>query len=141
MGNKLSSNDKHHIKKAFDYIDADHDGLLTVEELKTSLKISEEDAKNIISTVDRNNDGVINFDEFLRVVEKRFLDAFHNIDRKDNLGLFTKEELKKAYKKAGVSISERQIDEYFATLDENNDNMISLQEFIIAALPLVKFDK
>jgi len=133
MGNKLSSSDKHHVKQAFDYFDKDSDGKLTQQEVMEALKISGEDAATIIRTCDTNKDGVISFDEFCRVIEKRFLEAFHLIDEKDSLGLFTKTELKRAYERAGVNISEHQIDAYFSALDVNNDNLISLKEFIIGS--------
>jgi len=133
MGNKLSAGDKLHIKQAFDHFDKDSSGTLTVAELQDALKISEHDAKAIVSSVDANGDGIVSFEEFCKVVEKKFLPAFHNIVKYDDLGLFTKSELKKAYSKAGVQINDKQIEEYFAALDDNNDNLISLKEFVIGS--------
>jgi len=133
MGSKLSVTDKHHIRQAFDHFDKDGSGSWTRTELKDVLRISEQDAKTIISSIDLNNDGQVSFEEFCKLVEKKFLEAFHNIDHNDSMGLFTKVELKKAYEKAGVQISEKQIEEYFSALDENNDNLISLKEFIIGS--------
>lgn len=78
--------------------------LVCVLLLQEALKISEKDARKIVSSMDTNKDGVVSFEEFVKIVEKKFLEAFHNIDNNDNMGLFTKEELKKAYHKAGVEV-------------------------------------
>jgi len=107
MGNKLSATDKEQIRQAFDHLDKDKSGTLTIPELKDALNVSTHEAKALVASIDTDNDGLISFEEFCKVVEKKFLAAFHNIDKGDHSGLFTKAELKKAYDKAGVEISEK----------------------------------
>ncbi|KAK4275457.1 hypothetical protein QN277_018537 [Acacia crassicarpa] len=57
-----------HLNKAFQYFDKDHSGFITVDELETAMKEygmgDEGTIKEIISEVDTDNDGRINYDEF-----------------------------------------------------------------------------
>ena len=57
-----------HLYKAFQYFDKDNSGFITRDELESSLKEQGMDdaatIKEIISEVDRDNDGKINYDEF-----------------------------------------------------------------------------
>ncbi|KAI9115605.1 hypothetical protein K1719_013274 [Acacia pycnantha] len=57
-----------HLNKAFQYFDKDHSGFITMDELETAMKEygmgDEGTIKEIISEVDTDNDGRINYDEF-----------------------------------------------------------------------------
>ncbi|XWS27043.1 hypothetical protein CRYUN_Cryun26dG0082200 [Craigia yunnanensis] len=64
------------LKEAFDVFDKDKDGLISVEELGSvlcSLGLKEgnkmEDCKAMIRKVDMNGDGMVNFDEFKRMMK------------------------------------------------------------------------
>ena len=64
------------LKEAFDVFDGDRDGLITVEELGmilSSLGLKEgkklEACKEMIKKVDLDGDGMVNFDEFKRMMK------------------------------------------------------------------------
>jgi Ca2+-binding EF-hand superfamily protein len=64
------------LKEAFDVFDKDRDGLITVEELGVvlcALGMKEgkkaEDCKEMITKVDMDGDGMVNFDEFKRMMK------------------------------------------------------------------------
>ncbi|GKV17099.1 hypothetical protein SLEP1_g27643 [Rubroshorea leprosula] len=64
------------LKEAFDVFDQDKDGLISVEELRMvlcSLGLNEgkkmEDCKAMIKKVDMDGDGMVNFDEFKRMMK------------------------------------------------------------------------
>lgn len=64
------------LKEAFDVFDGDRDGLISVEELGlvlSSLGLKEgkrmEDCKEMIRKVDMDGDGMVNFDEFKRMMK------------------------------------------------------------------------
>lgn len=63
-----------HIKNAFEYFDKDNSGKITLEELKESLcdddlLINEEELSKIIAEVDKDNDGCIDYTEFLDMMK------------------------------------------------------------------------
>ncbi|GFP88689.1 calmodulin-like protein 7 [Phtheirospermum japonicum] len=68
------------LKEAFDVFDGNKDGLITVDELGlvlSSLGFSEgkkiEDCKEMIRKVDMDGDGMVNFDEFKKMMKSGFI--------------------------------------------------------------------
>ncbi|KAL0015912.1 hypothetical protein SO802_002981 [Lithocarpus litseifolius] len=63
-----------HLYKAFEYFDKDRSGYITMEELESALKKynmgDEKTIKEIIAEVDTDNDGRINYDEFVAMMRK-----------------------------------------------------------------------
>ncbi|KAK7253071.1 hypothetical protein RIF29_37477 [Crotalaria pallida] len=63
-----------HLYKAFEYFDRDKSGYITMEELESALKKynmgDEKTIKEIIAEVDTDNDGRINYDEFVAMMRK-----------------------------------------------------------------------
>ncbi|KAL2348002.1 hypothetical protein Fmac_002002 [Flemingia macrophylla] len=63
-----------HLYTAFEYFDKDKSGYITIEELESALKKynmgDEKTIKEIIAEVDTNNDGRINYDEFVDMMKK-----------------------------------------------------------------------
>ncbi|TYK16611.1 calcium-dependent protein kinase 3 [Cucumis melo var. makuwa] len=63
-----------HLFRAFEYFDKDKSGYITMEELETALKKynmgDEKTIKEIIAEVDTDNDGRINYDEFVAMMRK-----------------------------------------------------------------------
>ncbi|KAJ4711980.1 putative Calcium-dependent protein kinase [Melia azedarach] len=75
-----------HLYKAFEYFDKDNSGYITMEELEHALKkYNMGDAKTIkeiIAEVDADNDGRINYDEFVAMMRKGNPDMVGNRRRK-----------------------------------------------------------
>jgi solute carrier family 25 phosphate transporter 23/24/25/41 len=57
---------------------------------------------------------------FVERTEKELFSLFHSIDR-DHNGKLDKEELKAAFKKAGLTVPNSKLDQFFAEVDENHD--------------------
>ncbi|CAM6093132.1 unnamed protein product [Calypogeia fissa] len=63
------------LRNAFSVIDKDHDGFITAIEIHNAMtrlgqKISDEEVVNIIRQVDVDGDGMINYEEFLKLMMK-----------------------------------------------------------------------
>ena len=71
MANKLSEEQAAELKKAFDVMDANKDGVVTKDELRTLLKglgeeVTDEVVDEMINIADENGDGKVQFDEFVK---------------------------------------------------------------------------
>ena len=71
MSSKLSADQVAELKKAFEVMDANKDGVVTRDELKTLLKglgesVTDEVVDEMIKIADENNDGKIQFEEFVK---------------------------------------------------------------------------
>ncbi|KAK1269790.1 Calcium-dependent protein kinase 3 [Acorus gramineus] len=75
-----------HLYKAFEYFDEDKSGYITMEELEQALKKynmgDEKTIKEIIAEVDTDNDGKINYEEFVAMMKKGNPDVVTNRRRK-----------------------------------------------------------
>ena len=68
---KLSEDQSAELKKAFDVMDANKDGVVTKDELRTLLKglgedVTDEVVDEMINIADENGDGKVQFDEFVK---------------------------------------------------------------------------
>ncbi|KAL2316882.1 hypothetical protein Fmac_030758 [Flemingia macrophylla] len=83
--NRMNKED--HLYTAFQYFDKDNSGYITVEELEQALHEFNmhdgRDIKEIISEVDADNDGRINYDEFAAMMNKGTLEV-HTKKRRDS---------------------------------------------------------
>ena len=71
MSNKLSQEQAAELKKAFEVMDTNKDGVVTRDELTTLLKnlgenVSDDVVDEMIKIADDNGDGKIQFDEFVK---------------------------------------------------------------------------
>jgi Ca2+-binding EF-hand superfamily protein len=62
------------LKHAFEYFDKDGNGTITLEELKESLwsddlLLDEKEIEGIIQEIDKNEDGMIDYKEFLEMMK------------------------------------------------------------------------
>nr|XP_016470887.1 PREDICTED: calcium-dependent protein kinase 17-like isoform X2 [Nicotiana tabacum] len=75
-----------HLYKAFQYFDKDNSGYITMEELEQALREfgmnDAKDIKEIISEVDSDNDGRINYDEFVAMMKKGNPEAATNAKKR-----------------------------------------------------------
>ncbi len=60
------------------------------------------------------------FRTFVERTEKELFSLFHSIDRDQN-GKLDKEELKAAFKRAGLTVPNSKLDRFFSEVDENHD--------------------
>ena len=129
-------------REAFQIFDYDGDGCITIKELGIVLRslgqnISETELIEMVTELDENGDGVIEFKEFLILMtrkmnkapsEHEFLEAFKDFD-KDGNGLISSHEFRIVMTRLGHNLSEEQIEEMIREADEDNDGFINYEEF------------
>ncbi|KAM0461729.1 hypothetical protein ACHAO4_000914 [Trichoderma viride] len=95
------------------------------------LKNADAMLKKIMTEVDTNGDGKIQYEEFrifVRQAERQLFDLFKSIDRDGN-GKLDKSELQTAVKAAGLTVSNRRLNDFFSDMDLNNDGYVSFDEW------------
>jgi calmodulin len=129
-------------REAFEIFDYDGDGCITIKELGIVMRslgqnISETELIEMITELDENGDGVIEFKEFLFLMtrkmkkaptEHEFLAAFKDFD-KDGNGLISSHEFRIVMTRLGHNLSEEQVEEMIREADEDNDGLINYEEF------------
>ncbi|EHK18707.1 uncharacterized protein TRIVIDRAFT_57584 [Trichoderma virens Gv29-8] len=95
------------------------------------LKNADAMLKKIMTEVDTNGDGKIQYEEFRVFVQKaesQLYDLFKSIDRDGN-GKLDQAELQTAFKAAGLTVSNRRLHDFFSDMDQNNDGYVSFDEW------------
>ena len=135
--NLNSNKEIEELKKVFQAMDLNNDGMLTYAEIKNAYEkyfgvVSEIKINKIIEEMDNNSDGIISYEEFLRVGlnQRIFLDeknlrlAFDMFDiNKD--GKLSRDELKKVLD----TTNSEYVDVLIRIIDNNKDGFISFDEF------------
>jgi len=128
------------LREAFAMFDVNKDGSIEAKELKQVFlqlgqRVTSSEIKEMIKSVDGDENGAIDFDEFLTLMRKSICDpdielrrAFDVFD-KDKSGSISRDELKSLMDSLGQKLSESELDQIMNTVDENNDGEISFQEF------------
>ena len=133
-----SSKEIEELKKVFQALDVNGDGMLTYTEIKEGFekyfgkRISEVKLNKIIEEMDSNSDGIISYEEFLRVAlnQKMILDeknlrlAFDKFDLNKD-GKLSKEEIQMILGTSGFDY----ITALLQIIDNNKDGYISFDEF------------
>ena len=119
-------------------LDTRSQGQLDLDGLKKGLKKLDHPLKNadallydVLKAVDTSGDGKIQFNEFRVFVEhaeRELYQLFESID-KDHNGSLDKEELRSAFKRAGLMISNAKLEQFFDEVDSNHDGVISFEEW------------
>lgn len=71
---------------------------------------------------------LLEFRVFVDHAERKLWEMFQSIDRNQN-GELDKGELKAAFARAGVSVSNSKLDQFFAEVDTNRDGVITFEEW------------
>ena len=138
IASRLTDSEVKKLKDAFQKIDVNGDGMLTLEELKNAINQNPEvhvmNIEQIFKTIDTDNSGVINYTEFLAAsIDKRIYlqedklrDAFKLFDE-DKSGKISKSEISKIlkFKKSGAEMTK-----LFEKYDLNGDGEIDFEEFL-----------
>lgn len=133
-----SNKELNELKTVFKKLDTNNDGMLTFSELKDGFikyfgkSLSDMKLNQIMEDIDGNADGVISYEEFLRVgvtkekllEEKNLKFAFDRFDT-DNDGKLSKEEIKKVLYASNFDY----INDLLKEIDMNNDGYVSYEEF------------
>jgi len=142
---QMSTNDTaKELRELFKAMDSSGDGRLTIQELKDgyvkyfkNFSLSEEEFEEMMATLDSDQSGFIEYEEFLRasmkienvITDKNLEQAFHFFDE-DKSGNLEPAEIKRAL---GIEPSDTKQGEVMKQLideiDSNNDGVVSLDEF------------
>jgi len=135
------------INQAFQKIDVNKDGKISLQELKNGLssmglKFTDGELEGIFAVADLDGDGEIDVNEFehllgtsvsLSSVED-VKAAFYRFDQ-NNDGSIDKNELKLLLTATGKTPSQKEVDDLFRRGDLDNDGKIDIQEFIKLMFP------
>jgi Ca2+-binding EF-hand superfamily protein len=130
------------IREAFNLFDTDGSGTIDPNELKEAMKSLGFDNKNqtvyqMISDIDKDGKGYINFDEFLDALtvqmsssdsKEDILKVFNLFDD-DQTGYITLSNLKRVSKELGETMTDAELLEMIERADADQDGQISPDEF------------
>ncbi|CAG8568768.1 17668_t:CDS:2, partial [Racocetra fulgida] len=131
------------LKEAFGLFDKDGDGSVTIKELGDVMRSlghnpNETELRDMINEVDLDNNGTIDFNEFLNMMARKVKDsdaeeeikeAFKVFD-KDGNGLISAAELKTVMSSIGEKLTDEEIDEMIHEADVDGDGQINYEEFV-----------
>ncbi|KMK54737.1 calmodulin (CaM) [Aspergillus fumigatus Z5] len=124
-------------------VDKDGDGQITTKELGTVMRSlgqnpSESELQDMINEVDADNNGTIDFPEFLTMMARKMKDtdseeeireAFKVFDR-DNNGFISAAELRHVMTSIGEKLTDDEVDEMIREADQDGDGRIDYNEFV-----------
>ncbi|XP_064623300.1 calmodulin-like [Lineus longissimus] len=133
------------LKKAFSVYDKDGNGRISSSELRKTLQAmgdnpTEAEAKTMLNAVDKDENGYIDFEEFLQMMQPHFNksfnpqkeleDAFTKLDRNKD-GKITPDELIHYLTETGdEQLTIEEAEEFVREFDKNGDGAIDYKEFI-----------
>ncbi|KAK3490921.1 mitochondrial carrier domain-containing protein [Neurospora hispaniola] len=126
------------VEELWTKLDPQHHGELDFKGLQKGLRRIDHPMQNadhmlkdIIKVVDTSGDGKIQYEEFRNFVEtaeRQLWLLFRSIDR-DKDGRLDKNELRSAFQKAGLTVSNKRLSGFFDEVDMDHDGYISFDEW------------
>ncbi|KAM7435700.1 Troponin C [Porites harrisoni] len=127
---------------AFQYFDKDNSGFITTKELGNLMRSlgenpTENELQSIINVVDMDENGVMDFQEFVQLMSKKnqygldateAKEAFRIFDR-DDRGYVLTSELRQAFRSLEEDIPESELDEILEDKYQSGNRKISFEEF------------
>lgn len=130
-------------REAFENFDKDHNGSISIKELASMMKSlgqnpTDQELREIISEVDIDGNGHIDFNEFVIIMQKRsketdpgdeIIAAFRVFDKEGNGTLSTKE-LRHIMTTIGDKLTDEEVDQMIEEADIDGDGIINYEEFV-----------
>lgn len=143
MVEQLTNDQIAEFKEAFSLFDKDGDGSITTKELGTVMRSlgqnpTEAELQDMISEVDVDGNGTIDFPEFLNLMARKMKDtdseeelkeAFRVFD-KDQNGFISAAELRHVMTNLGEKLTDDEVDEMIREADVDGDGQINYEEFV-----------
>jgi calmodulin len=147
MVETLSAEQIQEFRQAFDIMDRNGDGVITVDDLATVMRAigqspNHSELQDMIREVDADGNDTIDFTEFLALmsrqmrqsdIEEELRETFRVFDR-DNDGFITPQELRPLLISLGLDSSSQVIRSMITEADRNRDGKIDFAEFRALAL-------
>jgi centrin-1 len=138
----LTEDEIEEIKEAFDLFDTDGSGTIDPRELKAAMQSLGFEAKNatiyqMVSDLDKDGSGAIDFDEFLDMMTARMSDkdtkediskVFRLFDD-DKTGYISIKNLRRVAKELGETMTDEELMEMIERADSDGDGQVSLEDF------------
>ena len=142
MSEYLSDEKIAEFRCAFELFDKNHDELISYEELATVMRNlgqnpSEEDLMGMIKEVDSNDNGSVDFNEFLSLMvnkmkdndsEEEMQEAFRIFD-KEGCGYITKKNLKEVMAHLGENLTNEEIDDIIREYCSDHSENLTYEDF------------
>jgi calmodulin len=130
-------------REAFENFDKDHSGTISFKELGSMMKSlgqnpSDQELRDIISEVDLDGNGYIDFNEFVMIMHKRskendpeedVISAFRVFD-KDGNGTISTKELRHIMTTIGDKLTDEEVNQMIEEADVDGDGIINYEEFV-----------
>lgn len=134
--------------RVFRYFDEDGDGKISPSELRSCMRtvgeeLSEEDAEAVVESTDSDGDGLLGFEDFVRLVEvegeeertRDLREAFRMYAASEGLeGCITPKSLRRMLRRLGESKTIEQCKVMIQRFDLNGDGVLSFDEFKVMML-------
>ena len=141
---ELTKEELEQLKAAFRFLDKDGNGTVEPEEIGEVLKtlgieITDEEIKDIMSNLDENGDGVMDFNEFVGMMNRRLSLNSQRAELKETFKVFDKngdgkisfDELKEVLIGLGEEVTDQDVKDMIKEADLNGDGFIDFEEFMI----------
>ncbi|XP_006822821.1 neo-calmodulin-like [Saccoglossus kowalevskii] len=141
----LSKDDLYH---AFREFDRNHDGFISIDELRRTMKklgekITEDELREMMREADQDGDGRVNYREFVKIIRAEdildnhtvdngpadLMEVFQDIDVDGN-GYITADELRGALAKVPDTYTETDIEQMMEEADIDGDGQVNYMEFL-----------
>ncbi|XP_030937370.1 calmodulin [Quercus robur] len=143
MAEQLMEEQIAEFKEAFSLFDKDGDGCITTKELGTVMRSlgqnpTEAELQDMINEVDADQNGTIDFSEFLNLMARKMKDtdseeelreAFKVFD-KDQNGFISAAELRHVMTNLGEKLTDEEVDEMIREADLDGDGQVNYEEFV-----------
>lgn len=130
-------------KEAFELIDKNNDGEITLDELRNFFnglgdKMTDADLQDMINEADVEGNGSITFDGFMALmnrklrsehVEEEIIETFKKFDQ-DNNGLIGPEDIYNLLQNFNQDITISEAEEMIRNIDIDDDGMVNYKEFV-----------
>ncbi|KAF9506047.1 hypothetical protein BS47DRAFT_1353370 [Hydnum rufescens UP504] len=143
MADQLTEEQISEFKEAFSLFDINGDGMITTHELGIVMRSlgqnpTEAELQDMVNEVDADENGMLDFPEFLTMMARTMRDAdsedeikkaFKVFD-KDGNGFISSAELRHVMNSLGEKLTEQEVDEMMREADVDGDGQINHEEFV-----------
>merc|ERR1712162_66763 len=131
---QLSDEQMDEIREAFSLFDSDASGAIDVRELKAAMRalgfeVKNEELKKMVSDVDNDGNGTIEFVEFLGMMTGKMGEKVFKLFDDDNTNKISFRNLARVAEELGENIDDEEMQDMINQADRDGDGEINVDEF------------